>query len=1338
MRHITLLFSLFFLFPFIIVAQTITTKESRCVNTGEITISGTVGAGGPYQFSFTNYPPAYTPSGIQTTNTLPYTFAALFPGLYSIAVRDRLGAIFNFQNIQVNGNYVLPGNNDYAPVVTNITSCSVANGTIQGAMSNGRPPYTYKIISGPVQVGIVNNTGFFTGLVAGNYRVQAADSCQNFQTRDVIITDNATTFGIASTVIRRTGCTIFSLDSVNVLPQFPANGRYEVVNFNNSGIAVIRASGSNLPLIFNVYSPSDIINGRVTIAVYDTCGNRTAFVPLTYKNFVRDTIANGTINRIGCNLYSLDALSMTPPLAPGAIVQLTNRSTGVVYSSPLPLQFSASPGDITSGQITVAVTDSCGSTVTNTANLRTINNLWNFNPVIKIYCSTVVIDSLIFRGFVVTPYTIKVKALFTDSTGNIDSTSDQFVTSFPFTVAGIGGSPNPLTIRIEVTDSCGEIRRVTLSQSFLLASGVMRPMTCGITSIDLSVLGRFVLPVSYSVSPDPGVGSNTTGHFELPEGIYRFTARDSCGKQASLGPLDFSRRWMAKAAQFKGCSGQYIINEIYVPKRSSGSLVVKQYEGAPPVTSSSIAVRTKFFNSVLNNCVACGDTVTTGEVISFDSTLPAHTYTYIISDSCNKTDTVTLINDTAPLQFYHQVFAKIKCVSGSNIYANWKSTGDPFRYVFIKVYNEANTELVNFNSGSISNVNTHPNGQLILSDAPRGRYFIKYKLAGCTQEYIDTVVTLDYIQPIVGSAQSFLPCAGGSPLVVAGSEGIAPYQFEIVNSFPDHFSLPPQLSPLFTLPSSQSSVTIRITDACLNSSTRTVAITSVQPPFIRSSPSLLATCTLPFNFNLVVDSVYAGSVFEWTKISGLGASQAAIGSGTILPVQYSTILDTGTYKVRVTVPGSCLDEVSTFTVGIIPVTCSAGIAGNVFNDANGLADGIVNGRGTNAGGVYALLVNASGIVTDVSEVSAQGAYNFAGVLQGQYSIIITGSVAAINLPPPASALPEGWVYTGENAGVSPGDDGTINGKLLNISIDSTVLINLNFGIERLPLANDTTVGRTNPGGNLRVTVPVLTGSDAEDGVYDGVSGINTVIIQTLPANAVLYYNGLPVIAGQIIQQYNPSLLTIDPADNIASASFTFSEIDAALQISVPATVIIVFYGLPVHLTSFTATVLNGKVQLNWQVSEQLNILTYDVETSTDGNNFSVLGSVAAVSASRYAFTHGMPVNGINFYRLKIIESDGSFKYSKIVTAEINKASRVQVLPNPFTNSVQIIVSLPNASPVSTVIFDATGRKIYERTVYGNTGINKFEITSLQHFASGIYMVSVTSNKLISNHRLIKE
>jgi hypothetical protein len=540
------------------------------------------------------------------------------------------------------------------------------------------------------------------------------------------------------------------------------------------------------------------------------------------------------------------------------------------------------------------------------------------------------------------------------------------------------------------------------------------------------------------------------------------------------------------------------------------------------------------------------------------------------------------------------------------------------------------------------------------------------------------------------------------------------------------------------MPAAQATATVRIVDACLNSVTRTVAITRAYSPVIRSNPPVFATCTLPLAFMLFTDSLYAGSLFEWKKITGNGAGNTVISSRPFVSLVYNTITDTGTYRVRVSVPGSCYDFTADYRVGPVAITCLANISGTVFNDANGLVDNTVNGRGTDAGGLYVSLINTAGNVSAVCNVTSNGNYQFLDVAAGDYSILLSMVAGTVNAPSPASQLPTSWINTGEHTSILPGSDGAINGRLININIGTAAVGNFNFGIERLPLANDTTVGRTNPGGNFRVTVPVLTGSDAEDGVYDGVSGINTVIIQTLPANAVLYYNGLPVIAGQIIQQYNPSLLTIDPADNIASASFTFSEMDAALQVSVPATVIIVFYGLPVHLTSFTATVLNGKVQLNWQVSEQLNILKYDVETSTDGNNFSVLGTVAAVSASRYAFTHGMPVNGINFYRLKIIENDGSFKYSKIVTAEINNASCVQVLPNPFTNSIHMIVALSNPSPVNTVIFDATGRKIYERTVYGNTGINKFEITSLQHFAPGVYMVSVTSNKLISNHRLIKE
>ncbi len=1334
MRNFLYLLLITIFFHSSVEAQTITTKESRCVNTGEISFAGTIGAGGPYQFTVSEYPPAYTPGGIQPVNSLPFTFNGLFPGSYTIAARDRQGTIFNFSAIQVAGNYVLPGNNDYRPLATGVTSCLSPNGVLQGVMTNGRPPYTYTIISGPAHSGITNSSGTFTGLAAGNYRLQAADSCQNIQTRDVVVTDSISSLVLSRVVINRIGCNQFSLDSAFVLPLFPPQGHYEIINYNGSGNPVTRATGNTLPMSFSVFALTDIPNGRVRIFVYDSCGNRASFTPTEYENDARDTIANGVINRIGCNRYSLDALSMSPPLPAGAIVQLTNTTTGIVYSSPLPLQFTAAPGDISTGRIAISVTDSCG-TITTSAQIRNINNPWNFAPIFKIYCSSVVIESLSFSGFVVNPYTVSVKALFTDSTGSIDSTSEQMIASFPYTVSGIAGSPNPLTIRIEVRDSCGELRRVTLSQSFVMSAGVMKPLSCGVTSIDLSVFGRFVLPVTYSVSPDPGAGTNTTGRFELPEGVYLFTARDSCGKQTSVGPLDFRRNWRTTVRQHKGCSEEFITNSIAVPARSSGIITVKQYEGRPPVTGVSPLISTKTFASQLNYCVGCADSSTTREVINFDNTLPGQAYTYILSDSCGRADTVTIVNDSTLLQFHHRAFSRTKCVSGSNIYANWQSNGDSV--VRIRVFNASNNTLVNFNSGLVSNLNAYPNGQLVLSDAPRGTYIIKYQLGSCTREYVDTVITKEYVQPAVTVAQTFLPCAGGSPVIIAGAQGIAPYQYEIVNSFPDHLTAPPQSNPVFTFPVSQTTITVRITDACLNSSTRTIAVTTAQPPVIRSTPALLSACTLPFTFSLQTDSLYAGSVFEWRKLSGTGAGQSVIGNSTSLPVTYNFTGDTATYQLIVTVPNTCFSVVSYFTINDIPVTCAAGITGNVLNDANGLSDALVNGRGTNAGGLYAVLVNSSNTVTAVSPVTNHGTYGFANLSQGSYSILLSVSAATLNAPPPPASLPPGWVNTGEHTAATPGNDGTVNGRLSGIAIDSAIVSELNFGIEQLPVAYDTVEPGTNPGGNLRIPVPFMTGSDAEDGIYDGVSGINTVVIHTLPTNAVLYYNGIAVITGQMITNYNPVLLTIDPNDNIASTSFTFSEVDAAMQQSIPATVIIIFYGLPVHIVSFTAAPQLGKVVLDWQVGEQLGILRYTIEFSTDGTNFSPAGSITAGNQQLYRFTHLSPVNGTNFYRLKIWEHDGSFSYSKIATAKFSVSQFLQVLPNPFLNHISLIAHLMKPSAVRIIIYDAFGRKVHGDGFDGRAGSNYFVIDNLGKLSKGIYTISVFADGFIYSSKILK-
>src|ERR1700712_4373450 len=239
-------------------AQTITTKESRCVNTGEILISGTVGSGGPYQLSMTSYPVSYTPTGTHSTANLPDTFAALFPGSYTIEIIDQGGSHFTYPNISITSDYILPGNSDYLPVPTAVTNCASANGSIQGTLTNGRAPYTYTIASGPAQAGTTNSTGTFTGLPAGNYQVQAADSCQNIQTRNITIDNNAGSFSIGNPVISRIDCAPFSLDALTVKPSFPAGGYYQVMDYDRNGGVKLITNGTTLPLTFTLYHPDDI------------------------------------------------------------------------------------------------------------------------------------------------------------------------------------------------------------------------------------------------------------------------------------------------------------------------------------------------------------------------------------------------------------------------------------------------------------------------------------------------------------------------------------------------------------------------------------------------------------------------------------------------------------------------------------------------------------------------------------------------------------------------------------------------------------------------------------------------------------------------------------------------------------------------------------------------------------------------------------------------------------------------------------------------------------------------------------------------------------------------
>ena len=106
--------------------------------------------------------------------------------------------------------------------------------------------------------------------------------------------------------------------------------------------------------------------------------------------------------------------------------------------------------------------------------------------------------------------------------------------------------------------------------------------------------------------------------------------------------------------------------------------------------------------------------------------------------------------------------------------------------------------------------------------------------------------------------------------------------------------------------------------------------------------------------------------------------------------------------------------------------------------------------------------------------------------------------------------------------------------------------------------------------------------------------------------------------------------------------------------------------LPVTLTDFLATSGNNSVDLKWEITNVINLKSFELEYSKDGNTFSKLTTVIYQSdLSDYNYVH-ITSSSKNFYRLKMIDVEGGFFYSKILSVQKSGSGNKLVLmyPNP--------------------------------------------------------------------------
>lgn len=132
--------------------------------------------------------------------------------------------------------------------------------------------------------------------------------------------------------------------------------------------------------------------------------------------------------------------------------------------------------------------------------------------------------------------------------------------------------------------------------------------------------------------------------------------------------------------------------------------------------------------------------------------------------------------------------------------------------------------------------------------------------------------------------------------------------------------------------------------------------------------------------------------------------------------------------------------------------------------------------------------------------------------------------------------------------------------------------------------------------------------------------------------------------------------------------------------------------LPLTLTDINVTVSGNTRTITWNTANEINVNHFIVERSTDGINFYSIQTVNAKNGNgeSYSVSDAEPLNtGVVYYRLKMVDKDGSYTLSKIVTAKISMKNSVRIYPNPVGDgNVQIILeSATSGATVKVIAMD---------------------------------------------------
>lgn len=182
--------------------------------------------------------------------------------------------------------------------------------------------------------------------------------------------------------------------------------------------------------------------------------------------------------------------------------------------------------------------------------------------------------------------------------------------------------------------------------------------------------------------------------------------------------------------------------------------------------------------------------------------------------------------------------------------------------------------------------------------------------------------------------------------------------------------------------------------------------------------------------------------------------------------------------------------------------------------------------------------------------------------------------------------------------------------------------------------------------------------------------------------------------------------------------------------------------IPVELVSFSGEAQKGQNVLTWKTATERNTAFFEIEKSLDGRTFTHIGKINAAGETNtpqyYSFADDNSAQTVGvayYYRLRIVDKDGSERFSNIIALSVVSKMTYTVFPNPFDKTLTVSVQTSEPETVSIFMTDLSGRIVYQSILsIDKSGI--FEV-STENLPNGLFFIKIKGKNETVVQKIVK-